>query len=81
MLYTAPQREPVKDSSSGESLAAHLAAATRKSNGVWSRPLYTAASAARPQSVSTGSENEGSIWDDDFAEAPDVERFEKGRSA
>jgi hypothetical protein len=63
------------ESSSGESLAAHLASVGRKPNGIWIRPLNKDIEELKE---SSGSEKEGSVWDDDFDEAPDLKRFEKG---
>jgi hypothetical protein len=66
------------ESSSGESLAAHLASVGRKPNGMWTRPLGNTVETEEPNEVS---DQEGSVWDDDFAEAPDLKRFEKGESS
>lgn len=63
------------ESSSGESLAAHLASVGRKPNGIWARPLGNTAEA---EELNESSDQDGSVWDDDFAEAPDVKRFAKG---
>jgi hypothetical protein len=63
------------ESSSGESLAAHLASVSRKANGVWTRPLLQT---AQVDDSGSSNENEGSVWDDDFAEIPDVTKLAKG---
>ena len=66
----------VAESSSGESLAAHLASVGRKPNGIWSRPLGNTVEVDEPNE---SSDQDASVWDDDFAEAPDLKRFEKGK--
>ena len=69
------QENGMPESSSGESLAAHLASVSRKANGVWTRPLLQT---AKVDDSGLSSENEGSVWDDDFAEIPDVTKLAKG---
>lgn len=63
------------ESSSGESLAAHLASVNKRPDGFWSRELGTAVGMGEPQGAS---DRDGSVWDDDFADVPDLKRFEKG---
>lgn len=77
-IIAAVEPKGMVESSSGESLAAHLASVSRKPNGMWSRPLGNAAETEEPNELS---DQEGSVWDDDFAEAPDLKRFEKSESS
>jgi serine/threonine protein kinase len=62
-------------SSSGESLAAHLASVSRKTNGIWTRAL---GQSLKIDEAGSSSEHEGSVWDDDFAEILDVTKLAKG---
>jgi hypothetical protein len=74
-LVRPAKDDGITESSSGESLTAHLASVGRKANGIWTRPL---SAAPETEEHSSSSENEGSVWDDDFAEAPDLKRLAKG---
>ncbi|GHJ83897.1 hypothetical protein NliqN6_0299 [Naganishia liquefaciens] len=75
-----PASSPVVQSSSG-SLELHLSAIANQPQAIWRRNLkndMTPPATAVPKLREEGDEN---VWDDDFAESPDLAKFVHGRAA
>jgi hypothetical protein len=68
----------VAQSSSG-SLEAHLEAIANQPQAIWKRNLKNEVKVPNVAKPKAGEDGEGNVWDDDFAESPDLSKFAHGQ--